>query len=232
MEISSRLNDAFRYMKSKHGLQKRKGNGELYWKHPKRVAGYVWDYKESYMIEDLLIIAMLHDVIEDTNGTAKDIEELFGSVVANTVLELTSVKKEMEESMLDKKEYLSKKMIAMSPYALVVKLCDRLDNIKSLSGMNDAFRFRQLTDTEYILEQIYKGRQFITGTHHILLHEIQKAMDAYNPQKNNPFAVPDDVDLGFEFDSIVNALDEKSKGNLAVEIGNMNTLIAKVRAVK
>jgi len=235
MESSNRMNDAFRYMTSKHGLQKRKGNGEYYTEHPRRVASYVWLFKSSYRIEDLLIIALLHDVIEDTNGTAAEIEELFGHTVANTVVELTSITKEQMEIQGEaKKDYLAKKMTTMTPYALVVKLCDRLDNIKSLKGMNDSFKFRQVKDTEYILTYLYKTRTFLTRTHHILMAEILKEIDNLSPQselQRQALIVPEEIDLGFEFDSLVNALDDETREQLSVEIDNISTLLNKVKEV-
>jgi len=62
--------------------------------------------------------------------------------------------------------------------------------------------------------------------------EIQKALDVYDPQKNNPFAVPDDVDLGFDFERIVNALDENKRKSLETEITNMYAILSKIKVVK
>lgn len=131
-------------------------------------------YKDSYKIHDLITIALLHDTIEDTTATYEQIEEKFGKMVADTVLELTSDKDEIEK--VGKKEYLAEKMANMTSYALVVKLCDRLDNISDLNSMNPKFRKRYEEETIYILDYIDTNRDVITITHHRLIHAIRQKL--------------------------------------------------------
>ena len=171
----SKLKEAMDFMKTKHGIQTRKTGG-YYFEHPRRVASYVVMYKDSYQIEDLMIIALLHDVLEDTTATYEQIERKFGKMVADTVVEVTSVGEDMVEAG-GKRLYLAQKMIDMSSYALVVKLCDRLDNVADLDKMGDEFKKRYTKETLYILDEIDANRDVITITHHRLINEIRKRME-------------------------------------------------------
>lgn len=170
------LDDVFKYIKTKHGVQTRTTGG-YYFEHPRRVAAYVLMYKDSYKIDELITIALLHDILEDTNGTYEQLLEKFGELVANTVLELTNNKEEIEKS--EKRFYLAKKMINMSSYALVVKLCDRLDNVSDLDKTDAAFALRYIEETEYILDAIDDKRDVISTTHHRLIHAIREKLDSY-----------------------------------------------------
>ena len=170
----SRLKEAFDFMKTKHGIQTRKTGG-YYFEHPRRVASYVVRYKDSYQIEDLMIIALLHDVLEDTTATYDQVKTRFGKMVADTVLEVTSDGEEMK-AMGGKRVYLADKMVHMSSYALVVKLCDRLDNISDLDSMGEVFKARYTKETLFILDEIDAKRDVITITHHRLIHEIKERL--------------------------------------------------------
>ena len=167
----SRLKEAFDFMKTKHGIQTRKTGG-YYFEHPRRVASYVVRYKDSYQIEDLMIIALLHDVLEDTNATYEQVEAKFGKMVADTVVEVTSDGEVMKD-MGGKRLYLADKMVHMSSYALVIKLCDRLDNISDLDSMGEDFKARYTKETNFILDEIDAKRDVITVTHHRLINEIK-----------------------------------------------------------
>jgi len=171
----SRLKEAMDFMKTKHGIQTRKTGG-YYFEHPRRVASYVVRYKDSYQIEDLMIIALLHDVLEDTTATYEQIETKFGKMVADTVQEVTSIGKDMVDAG-GKRLYLAGKMVHMTSYALVIKLCDRLDNISDLDSMGEEFKVRYTKETNFILDSIDAHRDVITVTHHRLINEIRERME-------------------------------------------------------
>jgi len=167
------LKDAFDFMKTKHGIQARKTGG-YYFEHPRRVASYVVMYKDSYQIEDLMIIALLHDTLEDTNATYAQIANKFSVMIADTVQELTSNKEEARRE--GKDIYLADKMINMTSYALVIKLCDRLDNVSDLDEMTPSFKDKYTQETNYILDRIDTEREVITITHHRLINAIREAL--------------------------------------------------------
>lgn len=89
----------------------------------------------------LLAAAWLHDVVEDSDATIEDIENLFGSKVAEIVNDLTTILPDIgraKAGYLDKKEIkrliLLGRSFEMQHASKVVKLADRLDNIQSAIG--------------------------------------------------------------------------------------------------
>jgi GTP diphosphokinase / guanosine-3',5'-bis(diphosphate) 3'-diphosphatase len=69
------INRAYVYAMRQHGTQKR-ASGELYFSHPLEVAGILTEMK----LDDATIAtALLHDVIEDTEATRAEIDQLFGA---------------------------------------------------------------------------------------------------------------------------------------------------------
>jgi (p)ppGpp synthase/HD superfamily hydrolase len=118
---------AYNYAKENHEGQKRKYSELDYITHPKAVARIIEDLtKKDYLVA----VALLHDVIEDTNATYLDIVGKFGQRIATLVMELT----ETPEKRKDRKkvDYLIEAMAKMSEDALTVKLADRYHNIKYL----------------------------------------------------------------------------------------------------
>src|ERR1044071_3860374 len=92
MNDLSKLLQAASFAAKKHRYQKRKGDdAEPYVNHPLEVAnllanvGKVSDY-------DILIAAVLHDTVEDTQTTPEEISNLFGDTVSGYVLEVTDDK--------------------------------------------------------------------------------------------------------------------------------------------
>ena len=125
------------FIKIKHEGQYRKFSLCPYYVHPIRVASMVYKYKDSHKIDELVIASLCHDLLEDTPTTEKEIEEMFGWQVLSLVQGLTTNKEECEK--IGKANYLSNKMINMSSWALVIKLCDRLDNVSDFIYASDSF---------------------------------------------------------------------------------------------
>lgn len=148
-------------------------SGEAYINHPIRVARNVEKYKVSKDLNILKMAAYLHDTIEDTNAIYEDLATIFGSAVASIVLELTTDKDMKAE--IGKTRYLEIKMKNMSSWALVIKLCDRLDNISDLSICTEEFRKRYTEETITIIEYVLQNRN-LSKTHiHIIkdiVHEL------------------------------------------------------------
>ena len=152
---------ALDYATRMHKGQYRRG-GDEYITHPIRVANYVFQFKKSSNIETLLISAYLHDTIEDTEATFYDIAQTFGPQVASIVSELTTDIDMKNE--IGKTKYLSIKMKNMSSWALVVKLCDRLDNISDLETSPEEFKKRYSKETFEIIEYLLNNRK-LSKTH-------------------------------------------------------------------
>jgi (p)ppGpp synthase/HD superfamily hydrolase len=97
--------------------------------------------------------ALLHDTVEDCPNTSlQEIAETFGYYVAALVDELTSDEKEIKK--IGKTEYLKNKMAKMSSYGLVIKLSDRLDNVRDMSAVNLQFQKKYTKETLEILEYL------------------------------------------------------------------------------
>lgn len=123
--LKDKVYEAYSVAKKAHSGQLRKYSNKPYFTHVKYVARTIEDLFKD---EDLIIVSLLHDTIEDTDITYTDIYMKFGKKIADLVLELTSGKIEN----MTKAEYLTKKMNNMSDDALLVKLADRLNNVKYL----------------------------------------------------------------------------------------------------
>ncbi|MFW6281358.1 MAG: HD domain-containing protein [bacterium] len=175
--------DAYRHAANAHKGVTRKFAGEPYINHPKRVAQIVKKFKgDSSKIDDLIKAALLHDTVEDTDTTLKDLEKLFGGLVASLVKELTSNKKEIEKK--GKAEYLADKMINMSSWALVIKLSDRLDNVGDFKTASPKFVEKYKKETEQILEKLKKERK-LTGTQKRIIKAIEDKMKEFEEHSNS-----------------------------------------------
>nr|WP_083916931.1 bifunctional (p)ppGpp synthetase/guanosine-3',5'-bis(diphosphate) 3'-pyrophosphohydrolase [Coprothermobacter platensis] len=115
-----------------HYGQKRR-SGEEYMVHPLRVALIL---AELYADEESIIAGLLHDVVEDTEVTLKDIEDNFGSDVALLVDGLTKLRKLPKGTGWEgaQKENLRKLFLsaAEDPRVIIVKLADRLHNMRTI----------------------------------------------------------------------------------------------------
>ncbi|MCC8417506.1 MAG: HD domain-containing protein [Rickettsia endosymbiont of Bryobia graminum] len=82
------IKKAIIYAKKYHGSQMRK-SGEPFYSHPLEVAYLVSDY---FFRTDIIVTAILHDTIEDTELTKEMIEQEFGNIIACQVEDLTRIK--------------------------------------------------------------------------------------------------------------------------------------------
>jgi (p)ppGpp synthase/HD superfamily hydrolase len=99
--------------------------GTPYILHPIRVAVSLVDELKLYS-PTLICSALLHDVIEDSDITREDVGQIFGEEIAEVVWLLTK----LEEVALS--EYINRIEEAAHTGAPLVKLCDRLDNLRSV----------------------------------------------------------------------------------------------------
>lgn len=113
-----------------HDGQARKGSGEPYVEHSRRVAAMV---RSLGVPEHVVAAALLHDVLEDTDLTYRDLDAEFGLAVAELVLELTDVytpnrRPSWNREMRKKAE--AERYRSLSAHAKLIKICDVLDNAK------------------------------------------------------------------------------------------------------
>ena len=142
-----RLVDSFEVAREAHSSQKRK-TGEPYIFHPIAVATIA--AKELNLDVDSVIAAFLHDVVEDTDWTMDQILRRFGNDVAFLVRVVTKQKKDKYE--MSKQLDNFKQMLNSVQYdirALLVKLADRLHNMRTLSSMRPDKQMKIAGETDY-----------------------------------------------------------------------------------
>jgi GTP diphosphokinase / guanosine-3',5'-bis(diphosphate) 3'-diphosphatase len=140
------LNRAYVYAMKAHGSQTR-ASGDPYFSHPLEVAAILTDLK----LDDATIVAaLLHDTIEDTPATREEIDRLFGDEIGSLVEGLTKIRKlDLVSKRAEQAENLRKFMLAISRdvRVLLVKLADRLHNMRTLEFVPEAKRDRIAEET-------------------------------------------------------------------------------------
>ncbi len=155
------LNKAYVYAMQKHGHQRR-ASGDLYFSHPLEVAAILTD---MHLNEATIAAALLHDTIEDTSATRSEIDELFGSDIGKLVEGLTKLRKlDLVSKKAEQAENLRKLLLAISEdvRVLLVKLADRLHNMRTLHHVPDSKRLRIAEETMDIYAPL-AGRMGMQG---------------------------------------------------------------------
>lgn len=125
------LNKAYVFAMQAHGDQTR-SSGDPYFSHPLAVAGILTDLK---LDTATIATALLHDVVEDTDVTIRQIEAVFGTEIARLVDGVTKIsKRELAPDADGKAENFAKFLLATAKdiRVLLVKLADRLHNMRTL----------------------------------------------------------------------------------------------------
>ncbi|MEW6639996.1 MAG: bifunctional (p)ppGpp synthetase/guanosine-3',5'-bis(diphosphate) 3'-pyrophosphohydrolase [Pseudomonadota bacterium] len=140
------LNRAYVYAMVAHGEQTR-ASGDPYFSHPLEVAAILTDLK----LDDATIVAaLLHDTIEDTEATRAEIDQIFGHEIGALVEGLTKLKRlELVSREAKQAENLRKLLLAVANdvRVLLVKLADRLHNMRTLEFVPPASRRRIAEET-------------------------------------------------------------------------------------
>ena len=146
-EDMQRVRDAYALAAEAHSQQRRK-TGEPYIIHPIAVARIVAE--ELELGANPVIAAFLHDVVEDTSYTIDDIRERFGDDVAFLVGVVTKQKK--DESVQSKQVANYRQILASVQYdvrAILIKLADRLHNMRTLDSMRPDKQMKIAGETDY-----------------------------------------------------------------------------------
>ncbi len=140
------LNRAYVYAMRAHGSQKR-ASGAPYISHPLEVAAILTELK----LDDATIVAaLLHDTIEDTETTREEIDRLFGPDIGQLVDGLTKIQKlDLVSKKAAQAENLRKLLLAIADdvRVLLIKLADRLHNMRTLQFMAESKRARIAEET-------------------------------------------------------------------------------------
>ncbi|CZT34649.1 RelA/SpoT family protein [Rhizobium sp. 9140] len=187
------LNKAYVYAMQKHGQQKR-ASGDPYISHPLEVAAIL---TEMHLDEATIAVALLHDTIEDTTATRAEIDDLFGEDIGALVEGLTKIKKlDLVSRKAKQAENLRKLLLAISDdvRVLLVKLADRLHNMRTLDHMSAEKRARISEETMEIYAPL-AGRMG--------MHDMREELENLSFRHINPDA----------FETVTQRLDELSARN-------------------
>jgi RelA/SpoT family (p)ppGpp synthetase len=172
------LDRAYVYAMKAHGEQMR-ASGDPYFSHPLEVAAILTDLK----LDDATIAAaLLHDTIEDTETTRSEIDTLFGHDIGTLVEGLTKLKKlDLVTKEAKQAENLRKLLLAIADdvRVLLVKLADRLHNMRTLEHMAPESRRRVAEETLDIYAPL-AGRMG--------MHEMREELEDLSFREINPEA--------------------------------------------
>lgn len=143
----NRIKEAFAFAREAHSGQKRK-SGEPYIIHPMAVARIVAE--ELLLGPNPVIAAFLHDVVEDTDHTIEEVKNLFGPDVAYLVRVVTKKKKVQNNTSKQVDNF--KQMLDSLHYdirAILIKLADRLHNMRTLESMLPEKQMKIAGETDY-----------------------------------------------------------------------------------
>mgnify|MGYP001353422458 FL=1 len=137
------VNRAYVFAMRAHGSQIR-ASGDPYFSHPLEVAGILTDMRLDH---GTIITALLHDTVEDTKATVRDIENLFGKEVGRLVDGVTKLNRiDLQSDSAKQAENFRKLVIAMSEdiRVLLIKLADRLHNMRTLGYIKEEEKRRRI----------------------------------------------------------------------------------------
>jgi len=140
------LNRAYVYAMRAHGNQKR-ASGAPYISHPLEVAAILTELK---LDDSTIVAALLHDTIEDTEATREEIDTVFGTEIGHLVDGLTKIQKlDLVSKRATQAENLRKLLLAIADdvRVLLIKLADRLHNMRTLHFVPEAKRARIAEET-------------------------------------------------------------------------------------
>src|SRR3954464_13277129 len=163
----ARLAEAYRFSEAAHAGQLRQ-SGDPYITHPLAVAKIL---AEWHLDAQALMAALLHDVVEDTATTKTEISRTFGKPVAELVDGVSKIDK-IEFSSLQhaQAENFRKMLLAMARdvRVILIKLADRLHNMRTLAAVNPAKRRRVARETMEIYAPIANRLGLNTLYHELL----------------------------------------------------------------
>lgn len=158
---------AFDFARSAHNGVRRR-SGEPYIIHPICVAKIV--VQEIGLGYKSIVSALIHDVVEDTEYNIEDIERLFGAKIASLVDGLTKIKSAFDSTTTGQAENFKRILLTLNDdvRVILIKLADRLHNMRTIESMPQLKKDKILSETMYI---------FIPLAHRLGLYSIKSEME-------------------------------------------------------
>lgn len=173
-----RLRRAFELAADSHKDMRRK-SGEPYILHPIAVARIV--VEEIGMGVTSAICALLHDVVEDTEITLEDIETEFGNEFAKIIDGLTKISTvvDLKSTTTQQAENFRKILLTLAhdPRVILIKLADRLHNMRTLESMRKEKQLKIASETTYIYAPL---------AHRLGLYEIKSELEDLSLKYTQP----------------------------------------------
>ncbi|UKY36363.1 HD domain-containing protein [Pantoea dispersa] len=162
--------------------QRRKYTDEPYIVHPAAVAELVRSVSDD---EAMIAAAWLHDTVEDTASTLKDIEEHFGARVAHLVDMLTDSAQPQAKNRTARKLAHFRHTAEASPEAQTIKLADIIDNTRAIVQFDPNFARVYLVEKQIQIQLLQQGdRRLWQQANHIIEQGIAQLAKP-------PYSVPE-----------------------------------------
>lgn len=170
------IRKAFDIALDAHKDQRRK-TGEPYIYHPIEVAKIVAN--EIGLGTTSIACALLHDVIEDSEYTYEDIKKIFGKKIADIVNGLTKISVMNHQNISVQSENYRKLLLTLSEdfRVILIKIADRLHNMRTLESMRDDKQKKIASETVYIYAPL---------AHRLGLYNIKSELEDLSLKYNNP----------------------------------------------
>lgn len=178
------IRNAYEYASKKHFSQKRI-TGDDYITHPLNVAWILTDVKAD---GKAISAALLHDTIEDSDSTFEEISSLFGEDVANIVDGVTKINRLNFSSDSEQMAANQRKILvglSSDVRVLIVKLADRLHNMRTLYVLSEAKQKKKAKETLEILTPV---------AHRLGIYKIKSELEDLSLRYSNPTAYFDIVE--------------------------------------
>jgi GTP diphosphokinase / guanosine-3',5'-bis(diphosphate) 3'-diphosphatase len=183
------LNKAFKLALEAHKDMRRK-SGELYILHPLAVARIV--NHEMGLGVNSMICALLHDVVEDTDYTIEEIENMFGPKIASIINGLTKISGVFDNRTSQQAENFRKILLTLADdiRVILIKIADRLHNMRTLSSLPLHKQMKIASETIYLYAPL---------AHRLGLYAIKTELE--------------DLSLKYRFPKVFEELETKLKQN-------------------
>ena len=170
------IRKAFDIALDAHKDQRRK-TGEPYIYHPIEVAKIVAN--EIGLGTTSIACALLHDVIEDSEYTYEDLKKIFGKKIADIVNGLTKISVMNHQNISVQSENYRKLLLTLSEdfRVILIKIADRLHNMRTLESMRDDKQKKIASETIYIYAPL---------AHRLGLYNIKSELEDVSLKYNNP----------------------------------------------
>ena len=175
-EQNKLIRKAFDIALDAHKDQRRK-TGEPYIYHPIEVAKIVAN--EIGLGATSIACALLHDVIEDSEYTYEDLKKIFGKNIADIVNGLTKISVMNQHNISVQSENYRKLLLTLSEdfRVILIKIADRLHNMRTLESMHPAKQKKIASETAYIYAPL---------AHRFGLYSIKSELEDLSLKYNNP----------------------------------------------